>query len=142
MKEHYCFFIVENEKTVGVICGDTVFNAGVGNCRDGGSPKILFETIRDHFINLADDVLIYPSHDYFLNNLAFALTVDPQNQRIVDYQKKIEKLAEENKFYISSIGEEKKYNPFFRAFCKDFQSLHQMTNKELFVYLRGERDKW
>jgi hydroxyacylglutathione hydrolase len=142
VKEHYCYFLREKNKVVGVICGDTVFNGGVGNCKDGGNPRQLFETIRDHFYKLEDDVLIYPSHDYFLNNLAFALTVDPQNQRIVDYQKKIEKLASENKFYISSISEEKKYNPFFRVFNEDFQQLHQMKDEQLFVHLRSERDKW
>ena len=93
-------------------------------------------------IPLDSEVKIYPSHDYFFNNLNFALTVDEGNSHIDEYKAKIKELADNGEFYISTIGEEKLYNPFFRAFDTDFQKKHNKNEEDLFVYLRSLRDKW
>ena len=139
---HKCFFLYEDNKLNGVICGDSVFNAGVGNCKNGGNPIELYESIRDIFYPLPDDVLIYPSHDYFLTNLKFAKTVDEKNHHIDDMIKEVARDRDVDHFSITTIGEEKKYNPFFRCFDKDFQKQHQKDEKELFLYLRSLRDIW
>jgi len=139
---HQCFLLLESQVITGVICGDTVFNAGVGNCKNGGNPEILFETIKDIFNELSDDVKIYPSHDYFLTNLKFAKTVDPMNSFIDEYIHSCEDTQRLGEFMITTIGEEKKYNPFFRAMTKKFQSLNNKSAKELFIELRAKRDVW
>lgn len=140
VREHYCYELVEDNEVKGVITGDTVFNAGVGNCRDGGDPGILFESIRDHFIGYKDKVLLYPSHDYFLNNLKFALTVEPDNGAIAQYIELLSKMKEGEEFLITTVGEEKLFNPFFRVFNKDFNKGTDM--RDLFIKLRSLRDKW
>jgi hydroxyacylglutathione hydrolase len=140
VKEHYCYELIENDAVVGIITGDTVFNAGVGNCRDGGDPEILFTTIRDHFNVLESDVVIYPSHDYFLSNLKFAKTVDPNNSNIDEYIAKRSEMNLDNEFILTTIGEEKLFNPFFRVFNDEF-SLNK-NKRELFIELRSKRDKW
>lgn len=140
--DHYCYFLYENEKMIGVICGDTIFNAGVGNCKNGGNPKVLMETIRDIFVNLPEDVFIYPSHDYFLTNLQFAKMIEPDNAEIDKYIeiRSAQNLDEE--FMLTTIGEEKKINPFFRTFNKDFLDKFQKSEEDLFIELRAKRDKW
>ena len=40
--------------------GDTLFNAGAGNCHGGGHPKELYETFVQQLDKLADDTLVYP----------------------------------------------------------------------------------
>ncbi len=134
--DHQCYFLYEREQCIGVITGDTVFNAGVGNCKNGGNVSDLYKTIKDKFIPLEDKVKIYPSHDYFINNLKFAKTIEPSNLKISEYEDKISNYSEKNEFYITSIGEEKLFNPFFRLFLQD--NMQEKT----FTDLRQKRDKW
>jgi hydroxyacylglutathione hydrolase len=140
VKQHYCYHLIENSKLIGIISGDTVFNAGVGNCKDGGDPELLFETIRDHFYTLEDDVIIYPSHDYFLSNLKFAKTVDPNNMNIDKYIEKRSSMNLDKDFLLTSIGEEKLFNPFFRVFNNAFSN--KQDKKDLFIDIRSKRDSW
>ena len=51
--------------------GDTLFNAGAGNCHNGGHPEELYETFSRQLDALGEDTLVYPGHDYLSNNLAF-----------------------------------------------------------------------
>lgn len=139
---HHCFFLYENGELVSVISGDTLFNAGVGNCKNGGDPELLYETIKNVFLPLNDDLNLWPGHDYFLNNLKFAKTVDPNNKEIDKYILKREAQDLNQEFLDTTIGEERRLNPFFRAFQKDFQNMHGKEEKELFLWLRAQRDQW
>ena len=140
--DHYCYFINKNNKDVGFICGDTIFNGGIGNTRNGGDVEVYFETMKNILVKLSDDLVIYPSHDYFMNNLNFAKSVDEDNKLIDTYMRKIENLVALKKFYLSTIGEEKLYNPFFRVFNSGFREKFDKTEKELFIELRSRRDTW
>jgi hydroxyacylglutathione hydrolase len=142
VKTHYSFYLFEGKKMIGVISGDTVFNSGVGNCRDGGNPEVLFESIRDFYMTLEDDVKLYPSHDYFLTNLNFAKTVDQKNSFIDEYINKRSTQSLDEEFIITTIGEEKKINPFFRVFDKELQNEYDLDAKSLFIKFRSLRDKW
>ena len=61
--------------------GDTLFNAGAGNCHNGGHPEELFETFETQLETLGDNTRIYPGHDYLLNNLGFTLDREPDNEK-------------------------------------------------------------
>ena len=61
--------------------GDTLFNAGAGNCHGGGHPQQLYETFAEQLSKLPDETLIYPGHDYISNNLEFTLDREPGNAR-------------------------------------------------------------
>mgnify|MGYP003687677561 CR=1 FL=1 len=125
-----------------MITGDTVFNGGVGNCKNGGDPHDLYQTIKSFFIPLEDSVVIYPSHDYFLTNLKFAKSIDPSNQNIDNYIFKTEAERKLNKFSLTNIGQEKLYNPFFRAFDESFRKMFNLSEEELFLNIRSQRDHW
>ncbi|MGN6453047.1 MAG: hydroxyacylglutathione hydrolase family protein, partial [Steroidobacteraceae bacterium] len=43
-----------------VFSGDTLFNAGAGNCHNGGDPAALFATFVDQLATLPDDTRVYP----------------------------------------------------------------------------------
>ena len=62
-----------------LFCGDTLFNAGAGNCHNGGHPDELYKTFAEQLAKLPDDTLIYPGHDYIENNLRFTLDREPDN---------------------------------------------------------------
>jgi hydroxyacylglutathione hydrolase len=59
--------------------GDTLFNAGAGNCHNGGSIESLYQTFADQLAKLPDNTKIYPGHDYIENNLKFTLSREPDN---------------------------------------------------------------
>jgi len=139
---HYCFELFNDDQAFGVITGDVLFNAGIGNARQG-DVNVLYKTIRDVIMKFDDQLIVYPAHDYIVNNLEFAKTVEKEN----DYRDKMLKNLKkefENKQYLSvdhTIETEKKINPFMRLdkLNKDFPGL---SEKEIFIELRKRRDKW
>jgi hydroxyacylglutathione hydrolase len=59
--------------------GDTLFNAGAGNCHNGGDPGELYTTFSRQLAALPADTQIYPGHDYIETNLKFTLSREPDN---------------------------------------------------------------
>ena len=59
--------------------GDTLFNAGAGNCHNGGNPEDLYATFVDQLAKLPAETRVYPGHDYIENNLRFTLAREPDN---------------------------------------------------------------
>ena len=59
--------------------GDTLFNAGAGNCHNGGDPDALYATFAEQLAKLPDNTRVYPGHDYIENNLRFTLDREPDN---------------------------------------------------------------
>ncbi|MYF12298.1 MAG: MBL fold metallo-hydrolase, partial [Gammaproteobacteria bacterium] len=58
---HIC--LLSQTDQPGLFCGDTLFNAGAGNCHNGGHPNELYDTFAAQLDRLPDDTLIYPGHD-------------------------------------------------------------------------------
>lgn len=75
---HVCLLSKTDQPAL--FCGDTLFNAGAGNCHGGGHPEELYETFASQLAQLPEDTLIYPGHDYITNNLSFTLDREPDNQ--------------------------------------------------------------
>ena len=145
-EDHVCLFLSSHDRVKAVISGDTLFNAGVGNCRNGGDVNDLYTTISEHFFTLEDDVIVYPGHDYILNNLRFTLSVEPDNSYAQNLLSKLEG-RDEQCFcsYLTTIGEEKKMNSFFRLHSKSIRqklNIDAAGDKEVFVKLRSMRDNW
>ena len=76
---HVC--LLSHTDTPALFCGDTLFNAGAGNCHHGGHPPELYDTFANQLAKLGDDTLVYPGHDYIANNLEFTLDREPDNQK-------------------------------------------------------------
>lgn len=108
--------------------GDTIFNAGVGNCRNGGNVDDLYQTVKDLSSRLPLDTILQPGHDYLKRNLEFALNVNPENKRAAE---RLRMLVDDPLLRSPlTLGEERELNPFLAA------------DKELFIKLRALRDKW
>ena len=109
---HVCL-LARGDTTNSLFCGDTLFNAGVGNCHNGGDPVSLYETFYNQLIKLEKNTKIYPGHDYLKNNLEFTLSLESENKSAFELLKK----AESESFsinYVSSLENELKINTFFR----------------------------
>jgi hydroxyacylglutathione hydrolase len=130
--------------------GDTLFNAGVGNCRNGGDPERLFETCALQLARLPVSTRIYPGHDYLVNNLRFTRHVEPGNAAAADWLQRSEAVAAEDR-PVLSLGQELTVNGFFRlAEPGLIEGLRarvpglapRPTPREVFLALRELRNHW
>jgi len=93
--------------------GDTLFNAGAGNCHNGGHPNQLYETFCNQLGKLSDDTRIFPGHDYLGNNLRFTLDREPDNDTARDMLAQYEH-QDPNQALITTLAMERRINTFFR----------------------------
>ena len=107
---HIC--LLSHTDTPALFSGDTLFNAGAGNCHNGGHPEELYSTFEQQLATLSDDTLIYPGHDYLLNNLGFTLDREPGNAVALAM---LERLRDQDPAdaHVTSIAEERQINTFF-----------------------------
>ena len=108
---HIC--LLSQTEEPGLFSGDTLFNAGAGNCHNGGHPKELYETFASQLSKLADTTKIYPGHDYISNNLEFTLDREPDNSSAKSL---LDEIKDQNpdEALVSTIALEKEINTFFR----------------------------
>jgi hydroxyacylglutathione hydrolase len=141
--DHQVFIWKEKENPLALFSGDTLFNSGVGNCRNGGDVNFLYRTTGE-LMKLPESTLLYPGHDYRKRNLEFALSVEPENKIIKDKLSLLSGHPTEDLEAVT-LGEEKKVNPFLRLSSDEIRQtvMKADTNeKELFIQLRSLRDKW
>lgn len=109
-----------------LFCGDALFLAGCGRVFTKDYKKA-FEGL-NKLKNLDDEIKIYPAHEYSLGNLKFAKSVISNEDLDREYER-VKKLREEDKITLpSTIGKEKKINPFFLA--RDLDEFTQFRNKK------------
>ncbi|MCH7829614.1 MAG: hydroxyacylglutathione hydrolase [Proteobacteria bacterium] len=145
---HIC--LLSKTDQPGFFSGDTLFNAGAGNCHNGGHPEQLYETFERQLTRLGDDTLIYPGHDYLLNNLAFTLDREPDNavaaQMVEQYKNQDPADA-----LVTTMAQEKETNTFFRLknpsviakLAQDFPEIGDNPDtKTVFLKLRELRNSW
>ncbi|MGE3847383.1 MAG: hydroxyacylglutathione hydrolase [Gammaproteobacteria bacterium] len=145
---HVC--LVSHTDTPALFCGDTLFNAGAGNCHHGGHPEQLYDTFVRQLATLPEQTLIYPGHDYIGNNLAFTLAREPDNARAKALLDEV-KDQDPNAPLVSTLALEKQINTFFRlrspsviaALREAFPSLPDSPDpKTVFLKLRELRNSW
>lgn len=133
-----------------LFCGDTLFNAGAGNCHNGGHPTELYRTFADQLDRLPANTLIYPGHDYIENNLRFTLDREPDNG---EAKAMLERVTGQDptRAYVSTLAVEREINTFFRLrsptviarLREVFSDLpDQPDERSVFLKLRELRNKW
>lgn len=148
--DHQVFFWQKADKPLAVFSGDTLFNSGVGNCKNGGNVDLLYQTTKK-FLDLPEDVVLYPGHDYVRRNLEFALSREPGNQHILEKIKQLDSLKTEEGVGWT-LGEEKLINPFLRLESPEIRqkllgsdvalAAASLDERDLFKKLRSLRDNW
>ncbi|MFT7685197.1 MAG: hydroxyacylglutathione hydrolase [Candidatus Azotimanducaceae bacterium] len=142
---HLCFVLLEGDKAKAVFTGDTLFNAGVGRCDGGGDPDALYHTISSQIRHLADEVVVYPGHDYLENNLRFTLEFEPSNLLAKQWLEKVKDVGYRPGLVRSTIRDEKGFNVFLRLEESEIinkLNLEKSDPKAVFLALRGKRDHW
>ncbi len=145
---HVC--LLSRTDTPALFCGDTLFNAGAGNCHGGGHPVELYHTFATQLAALSDDTLIYPGHDYIANNLEFTLDREPDNARAKSLLSEVGDQDPDDAL-VSTLGLEKEINAFFRLHSptviarlrEAFPDLpDEVDPQTVFVKLRELRNSW
>ncbi|MGB5255840.1 MAG: hydroxyacylglutathione hydrolase [Woeseiaceae bacterium] len=145
---HIC--LLSHTDTPGLFSGDTLFNAGAGNCHNGGHPAELFTTFETQLDKLDDNTRIYPGHDYLLNNLAFTLDREPDNATARKMLHEYENQDPDDAL-VTSMAEEREINTFFRLqspsivekLVGDFPELGDSPDaRSVFLKLRELRNSW
>jgi len=145
---HICLLSHTDEPAL--ICGDTLFNAGAGNCHNGGHPKELYHTFAEQLARLPAETRIYPGHDYIANNLRFTLDREPDNARA---KALLAEVAEQDptRAMVTTLALEKEINTFFRLHSPSviarlreaFPDLPEEPDaKTVFLKLRELRNGW
>jgi hydroxyacylglutathione hydrolase len=130
--------------------GDTLFNAGVGNCIHGGDPQLLYESYADCLSRLPAATRVFPGHEYMARNLGFTLDREPSNRKARELAQRIAGLAAAD-MPILTLAEEKQVNVFFRLDSPEIiAGLRQVrpempaepSPREVFLALRELRNRW
>ncbi len=97
-----------------LFCGDTLFACGCGRLFEG-TPAQMSDSL-DKLASLPENTAVYCAHEYTLSNIAFALTVEPDNARL---QQRALKAAEDRRqsrpTVPSTLALERDTNPFLRC---------------------------
>ena len=130
--------------------GDTLFNAGAGNCHNGGDPNAMYATFATQLSRLPPTTRLYPGHDYIENNLKFTLAREPDNSAA---QALLQKVAggDAATSPVLTLADEYQVNTFFRLSSptviaklrENFPDLPDEPDaKTVFIKLRELRNSW
>jgi len=131
-------------------CGDTLFNAGAGNCYNGGDPEALYDTFVTQLARLAETTRVFPGHEYLARNLEFTLDREPANRdaaTLLESARGTDPAAAT----VTTLGQEKRINAFFRLqnpqliarLREKFPDLGEHPEpRAVFVRLRELRNRW
>lgn len=108
---HVC--LLSHTEQPALFCGDTLFNAGAGNCHNGGHPDELYDTFVTQLARLPDTTRIYPGHDYLANNLGFTLDREPDNAAAAQLVERAQ-AQDPAASMVTTLALEKEINTFFR----------------------------
>ena len=145
---HIC--VMARGDTPALFCGDTLFNAGAGNCHSSGRPDLLYETFTQQLARLPDATRLYPGHEYLVRNLEFSLDREPGNAAAAALLERCRD-SDPAAAPTTTLGEEKQMNTFFRLQSAEliarlsarFPEMGPRPDaKTVFLKLRELRNKW
>ena len=125
-----------------LFCADTLFALGCGRVFEGTMEQ-MWESLAK-LRALPDDTIVHCGHEYTLSNAHFAVTVDPDNEELMERVAKIKELRRDGKPTApSNLGVEKRTNPFLRPDDAGIRALLGMagaTDAEVFGEIRTRKD--
>jgi len=145
---HIC--LLSHTEQPALISGDTLFNAGAGNCHNGGDPERLYQTFVEQLARLPETTQVYPGHEYLARNLEFTLDREPDNRAaapLLDEARRQDPASAR----VLTLAEEKQFNTFFRLTSPSviarlraaFPELEaQPEPRTVFLKLRELRNRW
>ena len=140
--------LISEGEQLHLFCGDTLFSGGCGRVFEGTFEQMHASLCK--IKSLPENTLVYPTHEYTLSNLSFALTVEPNNSDLCTYEKHCTNLRNQDIPTLpTSIGQEILINPFLRdesiEIKTNLERLHSMecsSPVDVFTGLRQWKDSF
>jgi len=145
---HVC--LLSHTEEPALYCGDTLFNAGAGNCYNGGQPEALYDTFAAQLARLPETTRVYPGHEYLARNLEFTLDREPGNADAAALLAGA-RAQDPAAAMVTTLAEEKRINTFFRLqnplvvarLRAAFPDLGEHPDpRTVFIRLRELRNRW
>jgi hydroxyacylglutathione hydrolase len=145
---HVC--LLSHTAEPALFSGDTLFNAGAGNCYNGGQPQALYETFVTQLARLPDSTHVYPGHEYLARNLEFTLDREPDNRDAPAWLAQARQ-HEPAAARVTTLAEEKRINTFLRLqsptvigrLREAFPEIGERPDaRTVFLKLRELRNRW
>jgi len=123
-----------------LFCGDTLFAGGCGRLFEGTPTQMVssLEKLRA----LPDNTHVWCAHEYTLNNLKFAMTVDGENTDLQQRYAQVKACRSQGEATVPSLlGVEKRTNPFLRWEQPSLQAAAKSNDPvQTFARIRGMKD--
>ena len=127
-----------------VFTGDSLMVFGCGRLFEG-TPETMWETL-NKFKKLPEETKVYSGHEYAIKNAEFAVSVSPNNKKVIKRYNNLKKLIKQSlPSTPSTIKEELETNPFLRANNLEMKKSLNMdyeSNVNVFAKLRNLRDSY
>ena len=138
----YYFPPEHSGETGELFCGDTLFAGGCGRLFEG-TPQQMVNSL-SKIRALPDDTRVWCAHEYTLNNLKFAVTVDGKNPELQQRFEEVKAHRSRNEATVPSLlGVEKHTNPFLRWEEPALRSAVKSSDAvQTFARLRGMKDNF
>ncbi|XP_008782702.2 hydroxyacylglutathione hydrolase cytoplasmic [Phoenix dactylifera] len=143
-KGHISYYVTcKEEEDPAVFTGDTLFIAGCGRFFEGTADQ-MYQSLCVTLASLPKPTRVYCGHEYTVNNLRFALTVEPENEKIKQKLSWAQHQRQANLPTIpSTIGEELETNPFMRVDVAEIQAkVGCHSPVEAIKEIRRLKDNW
>ena len=107
---HIAYGLMEDKA---LFSGDSLMVMGCGRLFEG-TPEVMWKSLKK-LKQLPKDIMIYSGHEYTKSNIEFALSVDPQNERLKARRiRTLDSIAKGIPTVPSTLEEELETNPFLR----------------------------
>lgn len=111
--DHVCY-VLEAAGDLHLFCGDTLFSCGCGRLFEG-TPAQMYASL-SRLAQLPASTLVYCAHEYTLENIDFALDVEPDNADLLARQRDSLALRKQGKATVPvELSVELASNPFLRC---------------------------
>lgn len=134
--DHIAYYINHQH----LFSGDVLFGAGCGRLFEG-SPAQMYASLQ-RIAALPAATLIYPAHEYTAHNIAFALTIEPDNSALQQRAQNTGQLRlNQQPTLPTTLALELATNPFLRCDSLSRQpDFHGQTAVDIFAELRARRN--
>jgi len=140
---HICYYLKDPKGKSAVFTGDTLFVAGCGRFFEG-TPEQMYTALVEKLANLPDNTLVFCGHEYTQQNLKFARHVEAENRYILKAIAEADQKRSKGLPTVpSTIGDEKRINPFMRVMMGTIQSHANCSDAiQTMKVIRKEKDSF
>jgi hydroxyacylglutathione hydrolase len=127
-----------------IFTADSLMAWGCGRVFEG-TMEMMHDTMQK-LAALPPETMVYSGHEYTLGNMAFALSIEPDNPALLARAEKVKAQRDRGEPTVPvSLGEELETNPFLRCHTEAIQKAVGMegaTPEQVFAEVRARKDRF